>query len=307
VDTRTANRKVLESLIKAGAFDFCGEPISKTRAQLTASLDHLLEVYSKFREEQSIGQGSLFDSFSMPQPPASANGNGSHSVPAQEWHEHELLANEKEVLGFYISGHPLAKFKEEIRFYSTHQLGHLPANGSTRIRIAGIIENIRRLTSKQSKAQYGRFKLEDMEGEIDCVVFPKSYAALSNLIHVNAMVVVSGRINRNEQNEDPNSHELIVDDIVPLEKARETLVKSMEIRVSMTALEDPAIEKMKTLLSHHPGKCPVQFVLHTAAHGEFSLDPQLKVKITPELLNALKELLGQGAWKLIPKPMVSSF
>jgi DNA polymerase-3 subunit alpha len=299
VDTRTVNRKVIESLVKAGAFDFCGSPVEKVRPQLIASLESLLEAASKFKEDQNIGQGSLFGESSTRSVQSVVTEQSS--VAVCQWHEHELLSHEKEVLGFYLSGHPLAKFKDELRFYSTHSLADLSNPGSSHIRVAGFIENVRRLTSKQSKAAYARFRLEDLEGEIDCVAFPKVYATeMAEVIQLNAMVVVSGRLNSRPGDESAQQ-ELIVDKIIPLEKARETLVKAIAIQVSTAGLEEPTIEQLKAILEKNVGPCSVRFILNTPAHGSFSLTPKLIIKILPEMLQELKGLLGQESWKLILK------
>ncbi len=300
VDTRTVNRKVMESLIKAGAFDFCGTSPTKTRAALMASLEQSLERTLSAREDRSRGQESLFNEHQI----QGNNGSVDGKLPnVPEWSEHELLSQEKEVLGFYVSGHPLAKFKDELKYYSTHGLANLPTAADSRVRAAGIIANVRRLVSKKSKAAYARFKLEDLEGEVDCVVFPKSYGqnGMAELISVNHMVVVSGRIN--QQVGDTSGTELIVEEILPLEKARESLVKKMIIQVSTAGLEGPLIEKLKGLLAKNAGACPVQFLLNTPSHGSFSIDPALKVRLTPELLAGVKELVGDNAYRLVPKSL----
>ena len=145
---------------------------------------------------------------------------------------------------------------------------------------------------------YARFKLEDLEGEMDCVVFPKSYAGgLSKLIAINQMVVVSGRLNRSGKEE---IQELIVEEILSLEKARESLVKKMVLHINTAGLEDTSLEDLKKFLHKNNGHCPVQFLLSTPNHGEFSLDPKIKVKITEELLTGLKGMCGEKSWKLVP-------
>jgi DNA polymerase-3 subunit alpha len=298
VDTRTVNRKVVESLIKAGAFDFCGSPQTKIRPTLMANLEIILERTSGLREDRSRGQGSLFDAQGFHE----MNGP-SNLTDAPDWTEHELLSLEKEVLGFYVSGHPLAKHKEELKYYSTHGLAHVPANGVGKMRAAGIIANVRRLVSKREKLPYARFKLEDLEGEIDCVVFPKAYAkaGIPEMLTVNNMVVVSGRLN--QQVGDNPSNELIVEEILLLEKAREQLVKKMVIQVSTAALEEKVIENLKKLLTKNTGACPVQFLLKTPSHGLFSMDPALKIKLTPELLEGVKDIVGEDAYRLIPRSL----
>jgi DNA polymerase-3 subunit alpha len=304
VDTKTANRKVVESLIKTGAFDFCGEVPEQTRAQLTADLEDTIDQTAKARQELSSGQTSLFGDTGMNEAGTFKKGVGA--PPAKAWSEHEMLSNEKEMLGFYVSGHPLAKFKDELRFYATHPLSKLPSNGNTRIRVAGFIANVRRLITKQNKEPYARFKLEDLESEIDCVVFPKAYArGLSGHVNINQMVVVSGRVNQSQISDDA-ALELIAEDVIPLEKARETLVRQMVIKVTTAGLETSLIQQLKKLLNENKGKCPVLFTLHTPSHGEFQLDPKLSVKISEDLFQELKKLLGEHSWKLIARSLITN-
>ncbi len=299
VDTRTVNRKVIESLTKAGAFDFCGPDPRQLRPSLMASLEKILEKTSSAREDRSRGQESLFGDLEIHE----LDGK-FEMAKTTAWSEHELLSLEKEVLGFYVSGHPLAKYKDELKYYSTHNLGALPKSSGAKLRVAGIIANVRRLVSKQKKAPYARFKLEDLEGELDCVVFPKTYGlpGLSEQIEMNKMVVVSGRLNESQMGDSPAS-EMIVEEILPLEKARESLVKKMVIHVSTAGLEDQLIEQLKGLLSKNSGGCPVQFMLNTPSHGSFEIDPSLKVRLTPELLDGVKNLVGENAYRLVPRAL----
>ncbi len=302
VDTRTVNRKVLESLIRAGAFDFCGQPATQIRATLMASLDKVLASSSKTKELESIGQGSLFENEN--QAPTTENADPGLVNGIKEWSEHELLSAEKEMLGFYVSGHPLAKFTKEMRFYSTHTLANLPANPNPNamIHVSGIISSIRRLLSKQNKTPYARFRLEDMEGEIDCVVFPKAYAGgLAELIEINQMVVVSGRLNKSQFNENAGP-ELLVEEIVPLEKARETLIQKIIIQVSTVGLESAHINNLKNLLAETQGNCAVEFKLHTPGHGDFKVVAPIKTRLSNDLFNGLKSLLGEHCWELVSVP-----
>lgn len=299
VDARVVNKKVIESLIYAGAFDFCGEPATYIRSKLFSSLEKEMAEAAKIRQERSLGQESLFGLTEMGHSKIEKQQTGENGFT--DWSEHELLAHEKEVLGFYVTGHPLAKYKDELACYSTHPLGNLAANSNGgRVRVAGIIANVKRLVSKQQKAPYARFKLEDLDGEIECVVFPKSYSkGLSNLLTLSKMVVVCGRLNHSRLGDDARA-ELIVEDILPLEKARETLIEKIVIQVSTAGLESALAEKLKRVISEHQGKCPIYFHIHTPSHGDFCLNPNLKVKPCGELFMGLRKLLGENSWKLVP-------
>src|SRR4029077_19920678 len=170
VDMHQVNKKVLESLIKSGAMDgLSPEPALLSRAKAIASIDPLLSRSAKLREDSSIGQGSLFDIKEMARPlEDSVEGQGATAA----WSEHELLGYEKEVLGFYLSGHPLARFQSELNLFSTHRLDQLPATGNTPVRLAGMIGSVRRLVTKAKREPYGRARFEDLHGEVDLVIFP---------------------------------------------------------------------------------------------------------------------------------------
>lgn len=277
------NRKALESLIKAGACDCFG----KYRAQLFASLDTLLEKV--YREQKFARQESFFTDLSLPREDI------LKVTQVAEWPEHILLAYEKEVLGFYFSGHPLARWSKELRLYSSYSLARLKNEPelfeNTNVRCAGMIVNVRRLISKEKKQQYARFKLEDLDDEIDVLVFPKSYAngLAKHLIH-NAMVVVSGRINSREE-----KIELIADDILPFSQAREKYVQYLWVKLLAPALEDSFLERLKKILEIHPGRCKVGLRLVTPTHEELLLESGLMITPNEELVNDLEKLLDKEA------------
>src|SRR5205085_2245481 len=137
---------------------------------------------AKLREDAESGQESLFDLKEIVRPVLKTNGSGMEAFneskpdPAAEplWTEHELLGYEKEVLGFYLSGHPLARYQSELNLFSTHELDKLPAMGNTAVRLAGMIGSVRRLVTKARKEPYGRAQFEDLHGMVDLVIFPKA-------------------------------------------------------------------------------------------------------------------------------------
>jgi DNA polymerase-3 subunit alpha len=164
IDTRQVNRKVIESLIKSGSFDFLGktEKIALPSYIRSKAMHDLEKIYST-RGNINQGQKTLFD----------LTGEENPSIPP--WPDHVMLGYEKDVLGFYFSGHPLAQYRKIIESASTHKINSLPTDNSP-VRIAGMIVNIKRLVSKKKGEQYARFKLENFDGEIDVLVFPRSYS-----------------------------------------------------------------------------------------------------------------------------------
>ena len=148
-----------------------------------------------------------------PKPQPQANGNGLGTAGHTGWSEHELLAGEKEVLGFYLSGHPLARYQAELALFSTHRLDQLPSSSNAAVRLAGMISAVRRLVTKAKKEPYGRARFEDLQGEVDLVIFPKAYAAgLSQHLKPGEMMVVTGRVNRRM---DEGTAEVIVEEMTP--------------------------------------------------------------------------------------------
>jgi DNA polymerase-3 subunit alpha len=296
IDLRLANRKVLESLIKAGAFDgFSSESAARLRPRFLMDIDEVMARASKIREEAQSGQDSLFGWEEMTA--GSADGRiGVSAVQGQGgWSEQELLACEKEVLGFYLSGHPLARFQSELNLFSSHRLNKLPSSGSA-VRLAGMISNVRRMVTKARKEPYARCRFEDLDGEVDMIVFPKAYAAgISPLLKPSAMVVVTGKLNRRAEDGNP---EILVEDMVPLETAREQYVSELLVRMSNPGLEEKALESLKGVLARYPGRCRVCLEVATPPQGTVVVETDVTVKPTQELLAEIERCLGHESWKI---------
>lgn len=284
------NRKTFESLIKAGASDCFLQP----RAQLFTSLDTLLDKI--LREQRIVKQGSFFSSLDLTL-------EKTHKIiSVSEWPEHILLNYEKEMLGFYLSGHPLARWNKELKLYSTCSLAQLRNEPelfeNTIVRCAGMIVNVKRLVSKEKKEQYARFKLEDLEDEIDVLVFPKAYTnGLAKYLNLNTMVVVTGRINPREE-----KTELFAENILSLFESREKYIRNIWIKLSVTALEEDLVEKLKKILEKHHGQCKVKLRLsgprksqHLHGEKEFLIETGLTVSLKEELISEIEQLLGEEA------------
>ena len=303
IDLRQANRKVLESLVKSGAFDgLAAEPAQKSRARLLMELDGVMARSAKIREEAQSGQDSLFGWDEMA--PAKTNGAGERgsegagergNAAAAGWSEQELLACEKEVLGFYLSGHPLARFQSELNLFSSHRLNKLPSSGSA-VRLAGMISNVRRLVTKARKEPYARCRFEDLDGEVDLIVFPKAYAGgISPLLKPSAMVVVTGKLNRRAEDGNP---EILVEDMVPLESAREQYVSELLVRMGAPGVEAKILEDLKDVLARYPGRCRVCLEVNTPPQGTVVVETDVTVKPTQELLAEIEKRLGHESWKI---------
>jgi len=211
------------------------------------------------------------------------------------WSEHEFLASEKEVLGFYLSGHPLARFEFELNLFSSHRLSKLPSSGSA-IRVAGMLSNVRRLVTKAKKEPYARCRFEDLEGEVDLIIFPKAYAGgISQHLKPSEMVVVTGKVNRRA--EDGNA-EVLVEDMVPLSLAREQYVSELLVRMSSPRVEEGALADLRELLSRYPGRCRVCVEVETPPQGAIIVETDVTVKPSEELLAEIEKHLGHESWRI---------
>jgi DNA polymerase-3 subunit alpha len=296
VDTRQVNRKVLESLIKAGGFDgfrrVLGEEVEEVRlpelclwrSQLLAGVEDALSRASSAREAVAAGQGALFDLGAVARArPVAPTAGAPVSTTCSE---HELLANEKEVLGFYLSGHPLARYRKELASYTTHTLGRLPESGM--VRVAGMIVNTKKAVTKSGHAM-SRFKLEDLEGEVECVVFPKTYTPeLARVVVAHEMVVVKGRVELRA--DDKN---LLVEEVSTLKDARARFIKRLVIRLATAGLEEDAVNRIHRACADHPGECRLCLELETPTHGVFHLAAERRVSPTDGLLHELETAVGR--------------
>ncbi len=230
VDLRLLNKRVLESLVKSGAMDCLGR-----RAQLMAVLDKAIERALKTQRDAESGQHGLFGVFQQEESHVS-----NDKLPdSPDWDEHTRLAAEKEILGFFITGHPLEKYKEKLQDLQALSTSDIAAVKSSTgkdesITTAGIITNVRVLKSKKGDF-YAQGALEDMEGSVEMIVFPEAYRKLQEKVKLEVPVLVRGGL-RIEEGVNPK---LTVNDILPLEDAKVPLPRALRIRIPASPLPIP--------------------------------------------------------------------
>jgi DNA polymerase-3 subunit alpha len=303
VDLHAANRKCLESLIMAGAMDslMAGLSIEEARARLMTSLDATMGRQSRIKEDLARGQGLLFGT---EMPVARANGDES-SERIEPWHEHDLLKNERSVLGFYLSGHPLVRYKDLLGCVSTHPIGELAQLGEDapkQIRLAGMIASVKKIITRKGDPM-ARGVLEDLSGEITMLVFPKAYATgLGKQMTSNSIVSVSGRLSfptnfRGDDDAKPDP-EIIVEEIMPIDMAINRYARALTLQFSTIGLEEDLLVDLKRVLRKHPGRIPVFIKLDTPAHGQTLVETEERVVLKDGLFDQLGKILGEKAWKI---------
>ena len=294
VDLHAANKKVLESLVMAGAMDSLepGLPAGEARGKLLARLESAIDRQSEIRNDKAVGQGSLFDSFvGVAEPPPET------AATAQALNEHDVLKNEKEVLGFYFSGHPLLGVERKLTATATHRVSDLNPEVSGTVRVAGLVNQVKRMVTKSKGEQWARGSLEDLTGEIALLVFPRAYASgLGNQLKAGAFACASGRLSFRGDGAE-GAPELIVEELLPLDLAVIRYGKALQLSADASALEAGTLEKLREAFERHPGACPVQLE-HETAEGTAVLELDLRVRLDSNLLDSIETILGKSSWRI---------
>jgi len=269
VDGRTVNRKTLEALIKAGACDAFGQ----TRASLFAQIDQALTRAAGILSDKQKGQSSFFEAFEQKRPAATETPG---DLP--EWPQHVLLANEKELLGFYVTGHPLTPLAPLLQKYSLHttaQLAEAPNRSMTRI--GGMIAAVNPGVSKKSGKPYALVTLEDLEGSVQLLVM-NDYEKFRPLLDVNKAVLVVGEVSTGE-----DKPKIFPQDIIPLEDAAQKYTKQVHFRMQTAHLQPADLFKAQSLVAAHPGKCPLFLCFQRPEGGSVVIETHSRYGVTPSL------------------------
>jgi len=284
VDLRLLNKRVIESLIKAGAFDSLGA----RRAPLMALLDRAMDIGQKRQRETQSGQHGLFIGGNEPEPPPALE------LPdVLEWSEAERLAGEKEVLGFYITGHPLEKYATQLAAITRHDSSSLEElEHESPVTLAGILTGLRVRPSKKGDL-WASATLEDHRGSVDLLVFPQAYQQLQGVLKPDTALLIKGRV-RHEENQRPK---VAVSEARPLEAAVNGRIAHLRIRVNLEEAEETLVEELARLLAAYPGDNPVVFELTRPGDFLVRLQPRKPraVKAEAELLGRLRALCGEEA------------
>ena len=285
VDTRSLNKRVLESLVKSGALDSLGWK----RSQCMALIDTAIEYGQKVRRDRESGQKGLFSDFvsgpaaiAEPAPPA---------IP--EWPAEQRLAFEKETLGFYVSGHPLDRFAAELSRFSKKTIADLISEGkSTECRIAGIVTDFRTRRTKKGDLM-AVFALEDLTGAVETVVFPGSYSKFESYMTADCPILISGRF----EAEDERTHKLIASDLQPLAGIAERNAKTLCIRACLSDLSPGSATMLHRLLEQHRGETGVELELYYPSDFRVNILSAdfVKVKSSPELIEQIESICGPGS------------
>jgi len=302
VDLRLMNKRVLESLIKSGALDSLGR-----RSQLMAVADRAMERAQQAQRDLVAGQHGLFAGLASAFDQGSNGARSADDLPnTPDWDENQRLQAEKEVLGFFVSGHPLDKYAEKLRNLNVvdtatalEMKASPPPAGRRRdgppenlLAIAGVIVGLKIGKSKRSGEMYAQASLEDTVGKIDIICFPKDYSRLCESLKIEVPVLVKGTLRADDEESAPK---LSVSSVQPLEDIRIKLPQNVRIRVPLENASEAMLGSLRAMITAAPG--PGRLMINLESRGEYCvmLEPEgLSVAADRGFIERAEELLGQG-------------
>jgi DNA polymerase-3 subunit alpha len=287
VDLRQVNRRVVESLIKCGSFDSTGG----RRSQLTAVFDAALESAAQDQKDRITGQAKLFggdDSEAGGEPPLPL-------IP--EWPEKELLAQEKEALGFFITGHPLSRFARELKLLTTITTANLTdLSASQRVRLGGIVAALKVQPTRKGDLM-ARFNLEDLDGFVEVIAFPDCYRASAPLLEGEEPILLEGAAEPGE-----NGVTIKADKITLLAYGTQTAGKGVAIRLPVSGKTRELVRAhlidLREILEEHRGAFPLTLRFDFGGRQEARKFHDFGVEPSGEMIDRVESLLGQRAVRL---------
>jgi len=276
VDSRRVNKKVIESLIKAGAFDSIGR-----RSQLMAALDSTLDSAAKAQKAKNSGQGIIFET----------QHTGGETLPdIEEWERSELLRMEKEAIGFYITGHPLDKYKEKLEQSSVTPSYHLQElQDKEEVTLGGIIIRVKQIQSKKRDIM-AYLTVEDLYGITEVIVFPDLYRESSGIISEDTPIIISGQIDKTDK-----GLKVIAKKIFSIESGDTQKTEINKLTLTLTTdTNTENLIRLKKIILRYSGNCPVYLRITSPNHWETIVSTALGVKPSKEMVIEVENLMGKG-------------
>ena len=281
IDQKQVNRKALEALVQAGAMD----SIDTNRAKLFANIDKIIAYGNAVQSDKDKGQFSIFGGeaedivYTHPE-----------FIEVEEWSRSEKLKREKDILGYFVSGHPLEKFRREVESFSSPSIGNLDnMPDQAKVRICGLITGVRQQMTKKGNIM-GIVTLEDFTDDVEILFFPGGpYEDNSAMLEVDAMVALEGKTSTREE----EAVKIIGEKIYPLEKAREEFTRSVQLTIDSKEFTTDKLEKLLMILESNDGKSALGINYFANGLSLRFRSHKYNVKVDDSLLNDLSDLIGR--------------
>jgi DNA polymerase-3 subunit alpha len=292
IDTRKINKKTLEALVTAGAFDFTGKP----RKALFDAIEPALQQGTSAQRDRESGQFGLFGGG----PKAAQTAPEERVFGKEEWSERERLALEKQAIGFYITGHPLARYADDVKRYATHTCASLAnARGFEKVAVAGIVQGFRERLTKTGK-RIAFAVLEDLTGARDLVIYDDAYTKFEALLKGDEPVLVKGMVRMAEkfgaeaqqQEASEPSPEIKVDDVQRLADVRAAKATRVELKLQADQATSEKMAELKALFGKYPGQCTAALSIVVPGTAETRISLKTRVAPSDDLLAAIDRLFA---------------
>jgi len=304
VDVQSCGRAAIETLIKAGAMDAFGSD----RARLTAAIDKALQVGAAAMADRKSGQVSLFGMFDdEPEPGKEAKKVSLPEVPP--WTEKQQLLAEKEVLGFYLASHPMAEYEPKLSAFRSHTTNTLTdVKDRAEVLVGGMIGSIKFAHTKNPKpgtpSKYANFDLEDMQGVVRCIMWPKDFAEHGHAVVPDGVVLARGVCDRRGGGDEIN---LVINELIPLDQLDSKYTRGIRIELDQETHSEETVTKLREIVRGYPGYQDLMLSLRIDSGEVVHVKSgKYQVRVDAEMRSRLDDLLGVGSYRLqISKPQVS--
>lgn len=286
IDARLVNKKVMESLVQSGAFD----SLQGHRAQLLESVDLAAAYSQRVLEQRANGQTSIFDSGEQ-----GVNADQPTLPDVKPWSQGEQLAKEKELLGFYFSGHPLSKYHLELQMFSRPTLDKIHSlSDKTEVKVGVIITGVKKHFDRKNRPM-AFVTIEDLTGTGELIVFADAYEKYQQIIHEDSMVFIIGKVSSKGDNDE---NKILCDDLISLTEVWDRCVKNISFSLKVNKQTEDHIREIKDILSKNRGRIPIYINVKTPENGEYVfLAKKITAKPSQVLVNKLSNVIGvENIW-----------
>ncbi len=288
-DLRKINKRMIESLIKCGAFDSTGY----NRRQLMDSYETIMEMSQRRFKERSSGQSSFFDTFIDKHDTKHNHHNGEYEIPAlAEWDHRELLAYEKETLGFYITGHPLLRYSEKLAYLANTDSSSInEKKDRENIAFGGVVSAIREVNTKKKEVM-SYVTVEDLKGSITTIFFPEIYRKAFDLLHGDDPVLIKGVVDAGEE-----GVKVIASEVSALgDEMDKPDYQAARFKINIARSTSQDIERLHQLLNQHRGKCDGYIhIMDDQSEVVIYLGDDFRIELTNQLKEAADNIIGHGS------------
>jgi DNA polymerase-3 subunit alpha len=279
----------MEALVRSGAFDCFGRP----RAQLFEALDRAIDSAKSTQHDRAVGQASLFGT---PELALAINPREAYDEGLREWPELERLKLEKEAIGFYVTGHPLDRYKDDLRRLGNATITNLERKGNrAEVVLCAVVTTIRERPLKDGSGRMAFVVIEDLTGAVEMAVSAKTFAQCETVLKCDAPLIIKAAISI-ERDEESQTLKLRCLDVKLLSDARRDRTHAVEISLEESQIEKTKLGELKQLFTQYPGTCPVRMTVripHTA-EVELDLPGSIRIEASDALVDRVEAIFGTG-------------